>query len=155
MDDVIASSKLSGTTECAVRLREKEGYKRKILGLQRAKEVPEGVVSYGDGVTFLCYEATAVLDEEKPFVYRNENVLCGGAVYSGIGNRRLKKQEFADGLEMVIGEKRAYSSKQVMRRVNQQLPHYPETEKYLIMGAVELMDDPELVMIITDPQHVM
>ena len=135
-------------------LQETEGYKRKVLGIRRSNTIPEGVTSY-DGVSFLCYEATASLEKDGLTCISRNNVVCGGAVYCGIGSRRLSKPDFDAGLEMVLGENHAYSTKEVMRRVNQQLPHYEEKHKYLIMGKLEEMDDPELVMIITDPQRVM
>jgi uncharacterized protein (DUF169 family) len=140
--------------EYAKFLQETEGYKRKILGIKRSNTIPEGANSY-DGVTFLCYEATSSLDKDGLTCITRNNVVCGGAVYCGIGSRRLSKPDFDQGLDMIVGKNRAYSTKETMRRVNQQLPHYEEKHKYLIMGKLEEMHDPEVVMIITDPQRVM
>ena len=142
------------SAEYARFLEESEGYKRKILGLKRSDTVPEGARTY-DGATFLCYEATATLDTDGLTCITRNNVVCGGAVYCGIGSRRLSKPDFDEGLEMIVGKNRAYSTKPTMRRVNQQLVHYEEKHKYLIMGKLEDMADPEVVMIITDPQRVM
>ena len=47
-------------------------------------------------------------------------------MYCGLGSRKLSKAEFAEGLEMVVGPNRAYSTKPTMRRVNQQLDHFDE-----------------------------
>jgi uncharacterized protein (DUF169 family) len=135
-------------------LQETEGYTRKVLGVKRSDTIPEGAAT-SDGVTFLCYEATASLEKDGLACITRNNVLCGGAVYCGIGSRHLSKADFAQGLEMIVGKNRAYSTKETMRRVNQQLPHYEEKHKYLIMGKLEEMPDPEVVMIITDPQRVM
>jgi len=140
--------------EYAKFLQETEGYKREVLGIKRSNTIPEGAQSY-DGVTFLCYEATASLGKDGLTCITRNNVVCGGAVYCGIGSRNLAKSDFDQGMEMVVGENRAYSSRATMRRVNQQLPHYDEKHKYLIMGKLEDMHDPEVVMIITDPQRVM
>lgn len=140
--------------EYAAFLQETEGYARKILGLKRSNTIPEGATSY-DGMTFLCYEATASLERDGAVCISKNNVVCGGAVYCGIGSRRLTKPDFDQGLELVVGANRAYSSKKTMRRVNQQLPHFEEKHKYLVMGKLEDMHDPEVVMIITDPQRVM
>ncbi len=144
----------STSAEYAAFLQESEGYKRKILGLKRSNSIPEGIPSY-DGVSFLCYEATASLERDGMVAMTRNNVVCGGAVYCGIGSRNLAKTDFDQGLEMVIGPNRAYSTKPTMRRVNQQLPHYDEKHRYLLMGKLEDMPDPEVVMIITDPQRVM
>jgi len=141
--------------EFARRLQESEGYQRKILGVKWASRVPENARPYGDGVTFLCYEATEALQDERPVCLRAENVLCGGAVYCGIGSRKISRQDLQDGMEMIVGPNRAYSSRETMRRVNQQIPHHFETRKYMVMGQLEQMEDPEVVMIITDPQRVM
>ena len=108
------------SAEYATFLQETEGYTRKVLGLKRSDTVPEGATSY-DGMTFLCYEATASMDRDGLTCITRNNVVCGGAVYCGIGSRRLSKPDFDQGLEMVVGENRAYSTKETMRRVNQQL----------------------------------
>jgi len=142
------------SAEYARFLQDTEGYERKILGPKRSNSVPEGATTY-DGVTFLCYEATASLAKDGLTCVTRNNVVCGGAVYCGIGSRKLSKSDFDQGLEMVIGENRAYSTKETMRHVNQQLTHYDEKHSYLIMGKLEEMPDPEVVMIITDPQRVM
>jgi uncharacterized protein (DUF169 family) len=142
------------SAEYAKFLQETEGYERKILGLKRSDTVPEGAKSY-DGMTFLCYEATSSMDRDGLTCITRTNVVCGGAVYCGIGSRRLSRPDFDQGLEMVVGENRAYSTKQTMRRVNQQIGHYDEKHKYLVLGKLEEMPDPEVVMIITDPQRVM
>jgi uncharacterized protein (DUF169 family) len=144
----------SKAAEYAKFLQETEGYKRKVLGVKRSNTIPEGLSTY-EGMSFLCYEATASLGKDELTCITRNNVVCGGATYCGIGNRKLSKSDFDDGLEMVVGPNRAYSTKQTMRRVNQQLGHYEEKHKYLIMGKLEDMPDPEVVMIITDPQRVM
>jgi ferredoxin len=106
-------------------------------------------------MTFLCYEATASLERDGAVCISRNNVVCGGAVYCGIGSRRLTKPDFDQGLELVVGANRAYSTKETMRRIYQQLPHFEEKHTYLVMGKLEDMDDPEVVMIIADPQRVM
>ncbi|MFN8167320.1 MAG: DUF169 domain-containing protein [Candidatus Nanopelagicales bacterium] len=145
---------LDTPADYAAFLQETEGYSRKVLGLKRTDALPEGAQSY-DGVTFLCYEATAALESDGLTCISRDDVVCGGAVYCGLGSRRLSRAEFAAGLEMVVGPNRAYSTKPTMRHVNQQLHHYDEKHKYLVMGRLEEMTDPEAIMIITDPQHVM
>jgi hypothetical protein len=130
------------SAEYARFLQETEGYKREVLGIRRSDTVPEGATSH-DGVTFLCYEATASLDRDGLTCITRNNVVCGGAVYCGIGSRHLSKDDFDQGMEMVVGANRAYSTRSTMRRVNQQLPHYDEKHKYLIMGKLAEMPDPE------------
>jgi uncharacterized protein (DUF169 family) len=144
----------SKSAEYARFLQETEGYTRKILGIRRSNTIPEGAVAY-EGMTFLCYEATAALAQDELTVISRNNVVCGGAVYCGIGSRRLTKPDFDAGMEVLAGDHCAYATKETMRRVNQQLQHFDEKHKYLIMGRLEDMEDPELVMIITDPQRVM
>lgn len=140
--------------EYAAFLQESEGYARPVLGMKRTDTLPEGVTAY-EGMTFLCYEATASMDRDAVVAFSRQNVVCGGAVYCGIGSRALSKADFDEGLELVVGPNRAYSTKPTMRRVNQQLTHFEEKHRYLVMGKLEDMDDPEVVMIITDPQRVM
>jgi uncharacterized protein (DUF169 family) len=145
---------MSKSREYATFLQETEGYARKVMGLKRSDSLPAGVEPY-EGMTFLCYEAKVALERGGLSALTRDNVVCGGSVYCGIGSRRLTKPDFDAGMQVLAGEHCAYSTKETMRRVNQQLAHYEEKHRYLVMGPLEEMDDPEVVMIITDPQRVM
>jgi uncharacterized protein (DUF169 family) len=82
-------------------------------------------------------------------------VLCGGAVYSGIGNKRMTKEDFDVGMATSIGTNKAYASREVMRRVNQQIPHHYKHHKYLIIGRLEDIEQPDVVMVVADANKVM
>ncbi len=43
-------------------------------------------------------------------------------MYSGLGVKRMTKEDFDLGMSQTIGENKAYSTREVMRRVNQQIP---------------------------------
>ncbi|MDX1778599.1 MAG: DUF169 domain-containing protein, partial [Thermodesulfobacteriota bacterium] len=110
--------------EYAERLKELEGYTRKIIAFKLCDEVPKNVEPYGDDLSFLCAIVAEVWEEgRKPFYVTNNNSLCGGALYSGIGNRRIEKEEFDAGMSQTIGVKRGYETRENFRRVNQQIPH--------------------------------
>lgn len=67
-----------------------EGYERRIIAFKLCDEIPPNVEPYGDDFSFHCAIVTEMWEEEKkPFYSTNQNVLCGGAVYSGIGNRKI------------------------------------------------------------------
>ena len=87
---------------------------------------------------------------KKPFYISNKNVLCGGAVYSGIGNKKMIKEDFDAGMGTTLGPKKAYATRQVMRRVNQQIPHVYKHHKYLVIGRFEDVADPDVIMIVAD-----
>ena len=88
--------------EYAQRLKEMEGYERKIIAFKLCDELPENVEPYGDDVSFLCAVVAEVWEEgRKPFYVTNNNSLCGGALYSGIGNRRIEKEEFDAGMSQI------------------------------------------------------
>ena len=68
------------------------GYERRVIAFKDCDEVPENAEPYGDDISFHCAIAAEVWEEgRKPFYITNKNILCGGALYSGIGNRRLEK----------------------------------------------------------------
>jgi uncharacterized protein (DUF169 family) len=136
-------------------LMEKEGYDKSIVAFKLTDEEPEDIKSYGTGCSFLCAIAAEVWEEEEPFYITNKNIVCGGAVYSGLGSRKLTKESFDDGMELVIGKNQAYCSRETMRRVNQQYPHFFHAHKYMIIGPLEAVAEPDMVMIVTDAHRVM
>ncbi len=147
---------MSKNKEYAQKLKEIEGYERDIIAIKLCDEVPEGVEPYGDDMSFECYTFSEVWEEgRKPFYINNKNVLCGGAVYSGIGNRRMTKEDFDVGMATSIGPQKAYASREVMRRVNQQIPHHFKYHKYLILGKLEDVENPDVIMIVADANRVM
>lgn len=146
---------MSKNREYAKRLKELEGYEREIIAFKLADEVPEGIENYGDDVSFMCGIVAEIWQGRKAFYITNKNVLCGGAVYSGIGNKRSVNEEFTAGMSTVIGVNKAYATYQVMRRVNQQIPHHFQHHKYLIIGRLEEVENPDQVMIVADANRIM
>ena len=146
---------MSKNKEYAKRLKEMEGYERKIIAFKLYDEVPKDAESYGDDISFFCAICAEVWDGKKPFYLTNKNIVCGGAVYSGLGTKKLTKEEFDAGMGAVIRPKGAYATREVMRRVNQQISHHLKHHKYLVVGALEDVEDPDLVMIVTDAHRVM
>ena len=87
----------------AQQLKER-GYERRIIAFKLCDEVPEKVESYGDAVSFLCAIAAEIWEDGQPPVYiTNKNILCGGALYSGIGTNRVTKEVFDGAMSQTIG----------------------------------------------------
>ncbi len=142
--------------EYAKRLKEMEGYERKIIAFKLCDEIPENVEPYGDDFSFYCAIVAEIWDEErKPFYITNKNIMCGGAVYTGLGVKRTTKEEFDVGMSQTIGVNKAYATREVMRRVNQQIPHNFVHHKYQIVGALEDVEDPDVVMVVADAHRIM
>jgi uncharacterized protein (DUF169 family) len=142
--------------EYAKRLKEMEGYERKIIAFKLSDEIPENVEPYGDDFSFYCAIVAEIWDEErKPFYITNKNIMCGGAVYTGLGVKRTTKEEFDVGMSQTIGVNKAYATREVMRRVNQQIPHNFVHHKYQIVGALEDVEDPDVVMFVADAHRIM
>ncbi len=136
-------------------LMAQEGYERPIVAFKLCNKEPERAEAYGTDVSFLCAITAEVWDEDKPFYITNDNIICGGAVYCGLGAKPINKEDFDDGMELVIGKNKAYATRKVMRRVNQQYPHFFTTHKYLLLGKLEQIEDPDMVMIVADAHKVM
>jgi uncharacterized protein (DUF169 family) len=142
--------------EYAKRLREIEGLKRRIIAFKNYEEVPRNVEHYGDDVSFHCaIVAEALEDGGKPFYITRENIMCGGALYSGIGTRKTNKEEFDGGMSLTLGVHRGYADRQVFRRVNQQVPHHFIHQKYQVIGGLEDVVDPDIVLIVDDAYKIM
>ncbi|MFC1591609.1 DUF169 domain-containing protein [Thermodesulfobacteriota bacterium] len=148
---------MSKNKEYASRLKELEGYERKIVAFKICDEAPDYAEPYGDDVSFLCAIVAEVWEEgKKPFYITNQNILCGGAVYSGLGSKKLSKEDFTTGMEgTTIGQNCAYATREVFRRVNQQIPHHFKHHKYMVLGALEDMPDPDFIMIVADANRIM
>ena len=137
-------------------LKKHEGYAREIIAYKLCDSPPEYAESYGEDVSFECAMIAEVWGgREKPFYIRNTNVLCGGAVYSGIGNKKMTKEDFDVGMATSIGPTKAYATRQVMRRVNQQIPHVYRPHKYLVIGRFGDVPEPDVIMVTADANRVM
>ena len=90
----------------------------------------------------------------NPFILP-KNVMCGGAVYAGIGSMKMSKEDFDAGTSTFIGPHKAYASRQVVRRVNQQIPHHLKHHKYLVIGKLEDVENPDLVMFVSEAHKIM
>jgi uncharacterized protein (DUF169 family) len=132
------------------------GYERRVIAFKLYDEVPENAEPYGDDVSFHCAIAAETWEEgRRPFYITNKNVLCGGAVYSGLGNRKITKEEFDGAMSQTIGIGRGYATRENFRRVNQQIPHQFIHHKYQVIGALEDVEDPDVVMVVADAYRVM
>jgi len=137
------------------KLKEHEGYVRDIIAFKLCDEVPAGFEYYGDDVSFMCAIVAEIWEGRKSFYITNKNVLCGGAVYAGIGNKKMTKEDFDAGMSTSLGKNKAYADRKVMRRVNQQIPHHFKHYKYLIIGRLEDVENPDQVMIVADANSIM
>jgi uncharacterized protein (DUF169 family) len=137
-------------------LKEMEGYERDILAIKHTDTVPDYATPYGDDVSFECAIFAEVWEAgKKPICITNKNVMCGGAVYSGLGNKPMTKEDFDAGMAISLGPKKAYASREIMRRVNQQIPHIYKAHRYLVIGKLEDVEDPDVVMIVADANRIM
>ena len=146
---------MSKNKEYAKKLKEHEGYERDIIAFKLCDEVPAGIEFYGDDVSFMCAIVAEIWQGRKSFYITNKNVLCGGAVYAGIGNKKMTKEDFDAGMSTSLGKNKAYADRKVMRRVNQQIPHHFKHYKYLIIGKLEDIENPDQVMIVADANRIM
>jgi len=113
-------------------------------------------LSYGNDLSFHCAIAAEVWEEgRKPFYITNKNVLCGGALFSGIGNRKITKEEFDGGMSQTIGMSRGFATRENFRRANQQISHNFIHHKYQVIGALEDVEDPDVAMVVADAYRVM
>jgi uncharacterized protein (DUF169 family) len=134
---------------------EKEGYQRTIIAFKLCDTLPKDVDYYGDDISFMCAQVGEVWSGRKPFYITSKNVICGGSLYAGIGVTKMSKEEFAQGMTTVIGPNKAYATRQVMRRVNQQVPKHFKHHKALIIGALEEVENPDLIMVVAEAHQVM
>ncbi|MCP4715783.1 MAG: DUF169 domain-containing protein [Deltaproteobacteria bacterium] len=155
LSDATGDVSMSENSKAAQRLMELGGYRRKIIAFKLCDEVPSGVESYGDDISFYCAIAAEIWQGRQPFYVTSKNVLCGGAVHSGMGSRRIIKEEFDAGLSQSLGKNKAYASREVFRRVNQQMPHHFKQYRYQVIGALEDMDDYDVLMVVAEAEKIM
>jgi len=147
---------MSKNKEYARRLQEMEGYERKIIAFKLCDEIPENVEFYGEDFSFFCAIVAEIWEEgRKPFYITSKNIMCGGGIHCGLGSRPLSKEEFGMALSQITGKGGAYSSREVMRRVNQQSLHFFKHHKYQIIGALEDVEDFDVVMVVADAHRIM
>lgn len=132
------------------------GCTRKVIAFKLCNEVPTDAEDYGDGQSFMCaITAEAWEDGRTPFYITANNSLCGGPVYAGIGARTIDKEEFDAGMSQTIGVGRGYETRAQFRRVNQQVPHVFLAHRYLLIGLLDDIEDPDLVMAVAPAYRIM
>jgi uncharacterized protein (DUF169 family) len=132
------------------------GYARNIIAFKRCNVVPDHSESYGETVSFLCAIAAEMWEEGRSPVYiTNKNVLCGGALYSGIGTNRVTKDIFDGAMSQTIGVGKGYATRACFRRANQQIFHIFKHHPYLLIGSLEDVEYPDVVMVVADAYRVM
>ena len=146
---------MSKNREYAQKLMEMEGYDRKIIAFKLTDTEPADIEPYGDDFSFYCAIVAEVWEGRKPFYITNKNAMCGGSVYSGIGMKKSTHEEAQAGMTTYIGENKAYATREVVRRVNQQICHVFKHYKYQIIGALEDVEDPDVVMVVSDANRIM
>jgi uncharacterized protein (DUF169 family) len=147
---------MSKNKEYAKILQEIEGIKRRILAFKLLDEVPESVEPYGDDVSFHCAIVAEAWEEgRKPFYVTKKNVICGGALYSGIGNVKVTNKEFEASTSQFIGINKGFATREALRRSTQQIYHFFKSYQYQVIGALEDIEDPDVVMVVADAYRVM
>ena len=132
------------------------GYKRKVIAFKFYDEIPPGAEDYGDGMSFLCAIVAEAWEEgRKPFYITNKNSLCGGPVYAGLGSRKIDKEEFDGGMSQTIGVGMGYETRTQFRRVNQQVSHVYLPHTYMLIGVLEAIEEPDMVMVVTEAYRIM
>ena len=146
---------MESNREYAEVLMRQEQYDRPILAFKLCDEAPSWAEPYGNDQSFGCAITAEACEKEKPMYITMENIMCGGGVYAGIGMPHIEKEAFNAAMSMVIGEGRAFATRQVMRRATQQIPHHFKRHKYLVIGRLEQMAETDIVMIIACVEKVM
>ena len=131
------------------------GYERKAIAFKLCDSVPENAESYGNVQSFHCAVVAEIWEGRAPFYITNDTILCGGALYSGIGHRKISKEEFDAGMSQVIGTYKGYATREAMRTATQQIPHYFKHHSYQVIGALEDIENPDVVMVVADAYKVM
>ena len=76
-------------------------------------------------------------------------------MYAGIGGRKIDKEEFDGGMSQTIGVGCGYETRAQFRRVNQQVPHVFLPHTYLLIGLLEDIEEPDMVMVVTEAYRIM
>jgi len=58
-------------------------------------------------------------------------------------------------MSQTIGVKKGYATRENFRRANQQIPHIFKQHNYLVIGALDDVEHPDVVMIVADAYKVM
>ncbi len=140
--------------ELAQKLMEKEKYERKILAFKLFDEIPKGIEFYGNDMSMLCAIAAEAWTRDEPFYVTKDNCICGGSLYAGIGIRKSSKEEREVGMSILFGEGAPYGSNKVLMKVAGQIKKHLKHHKYLVIGGLEKMEEPDLVHIVGNANQI-
>jgi len=140
--------------EIANALMEKEKYERQFLAFKLYDEVPKDVPFYGDDMSMLCAITAEAWTKEEPFYITKENCVCGGSLYGGIGIRKSPPEEREAGMSILFGEGAPYGSKEVLMKVGQQIKKHLKHHKYLVIGTLDKIEEPDLVQVVGNANQI-
>ena len=142
------------------RLRDGVGFKKEIIALRQMKDVPEEFDAYQDKNN-ICYMMGEVLEEGRTFyTVLDDHVCLLGCAATGLDpelaamdtEQQRKSEDFhVSGINIFPAERiQAKAEKEAARL----FPRFTEVYRYIIIGPLEQVPEPEVVVLIATPEQV-
>lgn len=146
------SSKISSLLE------EKVGIKRGVVALKRMKEAPAALKEY-EGLSPVCFMMQEALEEHKIFYTTVKNRMCLGCVATGMDpvpgelNDEQLKKNVSFAVEAVNTFQSIDLAAKAEREAARLFAQYDELYPATVIGPVELVAEPEVLIIFCTPEQ--
>lgn len=136
-------------------LKEKLGLTRGIAAMKFSRQPPEDV-PVEEGPQFWCAICGDIFEGTgAPLVFTADASMCGGCANMGLGTKRVAREEFDAALEAsVVGEGNLYVSREPMTRNRDMFPQFSRVHRAMIIGALEAIDAPDIVLFPATPEQL-
>ena len=142
------------------RLRDDVGFQKEIIALRQVKGEPEEIDAYNDKNN-ICYMMGEVLEEGRTFyTVLDDHVCLLGCAATGLDpelatmdpEQHRKSEDFHVGSVNIFPDKRiqAKAEKEAARL----FPRFKKVYKAIIIGPLEQVSEPEVVVLIATPEQV-
>lgn len=142
-------------SKLAAALKGKLGLTRGIAALKFVDSVPADL-PVEEGPQFWCAICGDVFDGSgAPLVFTAGASMCGGCANMGLGGKRVTREEFDAALDAsVVGPGKLYESREPMTRNRDAFPRFPRIYTAMIIGALEYMTRPDIVLFPVTPEQL-
>ncbi len=136
-------------------LKEKLSLNRHIVAMKyvntKPKEVPRE-----EGPHFWCAICGDIFEGDgKPVYFTAPASVCGGSMMIGIGTLKSNKEEFNMVMDaLIIGEGKLMATHDLLSKANLEFPRFPKIHKGVIIGPLDQVEQPDIVMFPVDPHQM-
>jgi uncharacterized protein (DUF169 family) len=140
-------------------LKNELGIRTELIALKQTKEEPEKIIKYGD-MNNICYMFGEVLEEGKTFYTTLKDHVCLlGCVATGLDPtlETINDKQRQDSEDFHVGSINIFPTEELQAKAEREaeklFPKFQETFKAVIIGPFGNVPDPDVLIILCNPEQ--